>query len=170
MLIFSFCVPPGWMAGAWSGAGLRLLVLPQDSPDTAVQKLAFDMRVPLSALPGPRPPTGPAEVLAEEIDRYFRGEKIAFSAPVDWGGYTPFQRRVLECTRAVPYGEVATYARIAERAGSPAGARAVGGVMRANRTPLVVPCHRVIASSGSPGGFTGGLEMKKYLLKLENAI
>ncbi|KUK83504.1 MAG: Uncharacterized protein XD97_0165, partial [Pelotomaculum thermopropionicum] len=62
-----------------------------------------------------------------------------------------------------------SYGQVARAAGSPRGARAVGGVMRLNRTPLVVPCHRVIAADGSLGGFSGGLEMKKYLLNLENA-
>lgn len=167
MQVFLCRAGPGWVAGAWSEAGLRALVLPRECRQAALDQLACE----LQPFPLPRPGRAedPPPVLMEEIERYFRGEKVSFSIPVDWTGYTPFQRRVLEITRAIPYGEVSSYGRIAALAGSPKSARAVGGVMRANRTPLIVPCHRVIASSGSLGGFTGGLAMKKYLLSLENA-
>lgn len=170
MHVFTFRTVPGWMAGAWSEAGLKALVLPQGSQYDSMDKLASDLNILPSMLPRPSPADGPARVLIEEIERYFRGAGISFSMPVDWAGYTPFQRRVLEVTRAIPYGEVISYGRVAVMVGSPRGARAVGGVMRANRTPLVIPCHRVIASTGSLGGFTGGLDMKKYLLRLENSL
>ncbi|MCL6558940.1 MAG: methylated-DNA--[protein]-cysteine S-methyltransferase, partial [Firmicutes bacterium] len=120
-------------------------------------------------LPSPARDPGPAGVLLEEIERYFSGEKVSFSSPVDWTEYTPFQRLVLEIVKRIPYGEVSSYGRVAGEAGAPRAARAVGGVMRSNRTPLVVPCHRVLAADGSLGGFTGGLEMKRYLLNLERA-
>lgn len=155
------------MAGAWSEAGLKALVLPQGSPEAALEKLAVELLILPSSLSAPSPAQGLAQTLVDEIERYFRGEKVLFSTLIDWSGYTPFQRRVLEITRAIPHGEVHSYGQVALESGSPRGARAVGGVMRANRTPLVIPCHRVLAAGGSLGGFGGGLEMKKYLLKLE---
>ncbi|BAF60784.1 MAG: methylated-DNA--[protein]-cysteine S-methyltransferase [Pelotomaculum sp.] len=167
MQAFLFRVRPGWMAGAWSESGLVALTLPQPSQKAALLELGNGLRTSPCSLAAATALDGRVQELIDEMERYFRGEKVTFSAAVDWSGYTPFQRRVLEVTRAIPYGEVRSYGQIARQAGSPKGARAVGGVMRANRTPLVVPCHRVIASTGSLGGFGGGLQMKKYLLTLE---
>ncbi len=79
---------------------------------------------------------------------------------------TSFQQRVLEATARIPFGRVKTYGDIAKLAGSPKGARAVGQVMNKNPLPIIFPCHRVIASNG-PGGFSGGLELKEYLLERE---
>lgn len=170
MQIFTIRTPSGWMAGAWSEAGLKALVLPKNSPEASLEKLAVELRVLPSSLPAPSPARVLAQTLVDDIERYFRGEKVLFSTLIDWSGYTPFQRRVLEITRAIPHGEVRSYGQVALEAGSLRGARAVGGVMRANRTPLVIPCHRVLASDGSLGGFSGGLDTKEYLLKLENAL
>jgi methylated-DNA-[protein]-cysteine S-methyltransferase len=166
--IFTLLTPAGWLAGAWSERGLKSLVLPQEKMERSLEKLAAILN--LSVLPLPVPVKGPVKKIAAEIDCYFRGGKVCFSTPVDWSGYTHFQRCVLAVTKSIPYGEVRSYGQVARAAGSPRGARAVGGVMRLNRTALVVPCHRVIAADGSLGGFGGGLEMKKYLLNLENAI
>lgn len=168
MQVFSIYTPSGWMAGAWSEAGLKALVLPQKSPEASLEKLAGELRILPVSLPVPSPVHGLAQPLADEIERYFRGEKVLFSTLIDWSGYTPFQRRVLEITRAIPHGEVRSYGLVALEAGSPRGARAVGGVMRSNRTPLVIPCHRVLAAGGSLGGFSGGLDVKEHLLKLES--
>lgn len=169
MQVFYFPTPPGWMAGAWTGAGLKALVLPQESPEAALENLAGELHLAPSALPAASAEPAAVHFLTDEVERYFRGERVAFSVSIDWSGYTPFQRRVLELVRAIPYGEARSYSQVAREAGSPRGARAVGGVMRANRTPLVIPCHRVVAADGSIGGFSGGLEMKKYLLELEKA-
>ena len=167
MNIFIFQTTPGWMAGAWTEAGLKALALPQESPEAALEKLAAKLKARLSLLPAPAPAVGPAGTLVEEIEHYFSGVKVSFQTPVDWSGYTSFQRRVLEMVRTVPYGETITYGQLARESGSPRGARAVGGVMRANRTPLVIPCHRVLAAGGALGGFSGGIDFKKYLLTLK---
>lgn len=132
--------------------------------------LAGELNKCLSNLPEPSIQQSPAIALEEELHRYFAGEKVAFSTIVDFTGYTPFQKLVLELVRSIPNGEVRTYSQVSLQAGSPKGARAVGGVMRANRTPLVIPCHRVLAIGGKLGGFSGGLDMKKYLLKLEGYL
>lgn len=170
MQIFSLQTPRGWMAGSWSEAGLKALVLPQAGPEAALEKLAGELKIPLTSLPAPSSAGSPARSLVEEIQRYFQGEKVDFSTEIDWSDYTPFQRRVLEIVKAIPPGEARSYSEVAREAGSPRGARAVGGVMAANRTPLVIPCHRVLASGGGLGGFGGGLELKGYLLELEGRL
>ena len=93
---------------------------------------------------------------------------MEFGVPVDWRGYTPFQASVLQYTAGIAYGEKTTYGAIAQALGRPKAARAVGGSLHINRTPIVVPCHRVVGASGSLTGFAGGLDMKKALLLLES--
>lgn len=114
--------------------------------------------------------TGPQLELADKLTAYFAGKRIDFRAialDLDW--CTPFQRRVIEACREIPYGEVCTYADVAARAGSPRASRAVGNVMRSNRFPIVVPCHRVVRSGGGLGGFSAptGIALKTELLQLE---
>ncbi len=91
--------------------------------------------------------------------------------PVDLSHLTPFAQRVIKACRRVAWGQTASYGKLAQAAGSPGAARAVGQVMSTNRTPLVVPCHRIIASDGRLGGFSApqGLTMKRRLLALESA-
>jgi methylated-DNA-[protein]-cysteine S-methyltransferase len=100
---------------------------------------------------------------------YLHGESKRIDIDVDLSGITPFQRRVLEETRKVPRGQVSTYAEIARRIGNPKAVRAVGQALRRNPVPIVVPCHRVIASDGSLGGYGGEMRSKRkvQLLKLE---
>jgi methylated-DNA-[protein]-cysteine S-methyltransferase len=105
--------------------------------------------------------------LKRELDEYFTKRRSRFELPVDLSALTAFQRRILGATRRVPFGELATYREVATRAGMPGAARAAGGALGANPIPIVVPCHRVVASDGTLGGYTGGLETKRYLLKLE---
>jgi methylated-DNA-[protein]-cysteine S-methyltransferase len=83
-------------------------------------------------------------------------------------GMTPFQRSVLEAIRRIPAGKTMTYGEVAKMVGRPGAARAVGNVMAANPLPLVIPCHRVVASTGL-GGYSGGVEVKRKLLRLEGA-
>lgn len=107
--------------------------------------------------------------LRRELGEYFRGERREFSVPVDLSGLTPFQRRVLEVTRGIRYGEVRSYGEVAVAAGRPKGARAVGQALRQNPVCIVVPCHRVVASDGNLRGYSasGGVETKRWLLELE---
>jgi len=101
-----------------------------------------------------------------QVSLYLEGRLEEFDLPLDLRG-SPFRRRVLAAVRAIPYGETASYGDIARRAGAPGGARAAGQAVGANPIPLVIPCHRVIASNGSLGGFGLGLPMKRRLLALE---
>lgn len=104
------------------------------------------------------------------LEAYFKTGKWGFSQfKLDLGGTTPFQRKVLETIRKIPPGETMTYGDVAKAAGKPGAARAVGNVMAMNPIPLILPCHRVVASDGL-GGFTGGLDMKRKLLRLEGAL
>jgi methylated-DNA-[protein]-cysteine S-methyltransferase len=100
---------------------------------------------------------------------YLHGDSKRIDLAVDLSGISPFQRRVLEETRKVPRGQVSTYAEIAKRIGQPKAVRAVGQALRRNPVPIVVPCHRVIASDGSLGGYGGEMRSKRkvQLLKLE---
>lgn len=105
--------------------------------------------------------------VARELDQYFAGRRKAFDLDVDLDALTPFQRRILRATARVPYGDLVTYRTVARRAGNAAASRAAGGALSANPVPIVVPCHRVVASDGSLGGYAGGLEAKRRLLAIE---
>ena len=102
-----------------------------------------------------------------ELDQYFAGRRRAFDVEVDLTPLTPFQRRILAATSKVPYGAVTTYRTVARNAGNEQASRAAGGALGANPIPIVVPCHRVVATGGSLGGYAGGLAAKRRLLALE---
>jgi len=102
-----------------------------------------------------------------ELDEYFEGRRRSFDFALDWGLTGDFARRVLTATAAIPYGSVRSYREVAELAGSPRGSRAAGNALGSNPLPIVVPCHRVLRSSGALGGYTGGVERKQTLLAIE---
>jgi methylated-DNA-[protein]-cysteine S-methyltransferase len=108
-----------------------------------------------------------AAALAEELDAYLRGDLTVFAAPLDLAG-THFQLDVWEQLRRIPYGEVRSYGRVAIEIGRPAAVRAVGAANGANPVPVLVPCHRVIGSTGKLVGFGGGIDWKRRLLAIEN--
>ncbi|HWI06814.1 MAG TPA: methylated-DNA--[protein]-cysteine S-methyltransferase [Solirubrobacteraceae bacterium] len=111
------------------------------------------------------------DVVRRELDEYFRGRRRDFGLELDWALTAPgFRRRVLqECVR-IPFGTTSTYKQMALAAGSPRAFRAAGGALGSNPIPIVVPCHRVLASSGGLGGYTGGLERKRTLLSIEGGM
>lgn len=110
-----------------------------------------------------------AAPLARELDEYFAGRRRAFETPFDLRGITPFQERVLRALTRVGYGDLTTYAAVARRAGNDRASRAAGAAVGMNPIPIVVPCHRVVASDGTLGGYGGGLDAKRYLLAIERA-
>jgi methylated-DNA-[protein]-cysteine S-methyltransferase len=110
------------------------------------------------------------DAVRRELDEYFAGRRTTFDLPVDWTLATPFARRILRATAAIPFGEVSTYARVAAAAGSPRGSRAAGNALGANPVPIVVPCHRVLRTGGDLGGYTGGIHRKQLLLTLEGVL
>jgi methylated-DNA-[protein]-cysteine S-methyltransferase len=103
-----------------------------------------------------------------ELDRYFASGLRRFTIPLDWQLTGGFGRRVLRATARIPFGSVSTYKEIATEAGSPRGSRAAGNALGSNPMPIVVPCHRVLHSTGGLGGYTGGLERKRLLLRIES--
>jgi methylated-DNA-[protein]-cysteine S-methyltransferase len=109
--------------------------------------------------------------LASALERYLRGERVQWpDLPLDFGTLSPFTGAVLSTLRKqVGWGKLITYGQLASLSGRPRAARAVGAVMRNNRWPLVVPCHRVIGGTGGLTGFGPGLPMKEYLLGLESS-
>ena len=111
----------------------------------------------------------PVDDARRQLSDYFEGRRRAFELGVDTEALPAFQRLVLTELARVPYGEVATYGGLAARIGRPRAARAVGGALNRNPIPVVLPCHRVVGSTGSLVGYAGGLERKRALLDLEGA-
>ena len=103
-----------------------------------------------------------------ELDEYFAGRRRDFELELDWDLVgIGFRRRVLEVTAKIPFGSTSTYRDVSIAAGSPRGFRAAGNALGSNPIPIVVPCHRVLASTGGLGGYTGGLDRKRLLLGIE---
>ena len=117
--------------------------------------------------PGVLPDPRRADPVARELDQYFAGRRKAFDVAVDLSPLTVFQRRILGATARVAFGDVSTYAKVAAKAGSEKASRAAGQALGSNPIPIVVPCHRILASDGSLGGYAGGLDAKRVLLQLE---
>ena len=109
-----------------------------------------------------------AKPYIRELDEYFAGKRKQFTFALDLRG-TDFQKRCWRALLAIPFGETRSYSEIARQIGSPTAVRAVGGANHVNPIAIVVPCHRVVGSSGSLTGYGGGLDLKKRLLELEGA-
>ena len=102
------------------------------------------------------------------LRKYLRGERVSFDrVPIDLSGYTPFEGKVLRILARVRPGDRISYQELARKAGRPRASRAVGSVMRKNRLPIILPCHRVVRSDGALGGYSGGLAWKRRLLAIE---
>jgi methylated-DNA-[protein]-cysteine S-methyltransferase len=110
----------------------------------------------------------PIDPVRRELDEYFEGRRREFDLRLDLRGRSEFSIAVLEQLARVPYGEVTTYGSLAARSGRPRAARAIGTIMNRNPVPIVLPCHRVVGSTGSLVGYGGGLERKRLLLDLEH--
>jgi methylated-DNA-[protein]-cysteine S-methyltransferase len=145
--------------------------------DRGLLRISFDAEPShhlerIAQIAGPRVLRAPRAIdrTRRELDEYFEGRRHAFELGLDLRGVTDFTSRVLGELADVPYGQTTTYAELARRAGRPSAARAVGMVMNRNPIPIVLPCHRVVGSSGSLVGYGGGLHVKERLLRLEGAI
>jgi methylated-DNA-[protein]-cysteine S-methyltransferase len=112
------------------------------------------------------PPVGALRTAVAQLREYFAGRRRSFDLPLECRG-TAFQCAVWQQLRSIPFGETISYSELARRVGRPQGSRAVAQANSRNPLPIVVPCHRVIAADGSPGGFSGGLPAKLKLLALE---
>jgi len=111
----------------------------------------------------------PYQPVVEQLNEYFAGRRHRFDLALDLSGLTDFTRRVLTALAEISFGQVTSYGELARLAGSPKASRAVGRAMAQNRLPIVLPCHRVLDSSGRLNGFAGGLPMKQALLEHEGA-
>lgn len=105
--------------------------------------------------------------LENQLDEYFAGTRTAFDVPLLHPG-TDFQLRVWQALRDIPYGQTRNYGDVARKIGKPGAARAVGMANSSNRIAIIIPCHRVIAAGGGPGGYGGGPWRKQWLLELEH--
>jgi methylated-DNA-[protein]-cysteine S-methyltransferase len=107
------------------------------------------------------------EAITNELCAYAEGRCKEFDLPVDLSGLRPFQRAVLTAIAKIPFGETRSYGWVARAIGKPGAARAVGQALHTNPIPIIIPCHRIVASDGSLGGYGGGVPMKIKLLRLE---
>src|SRR3954452_1030873 len=147
--------PVGDLLVATTPRGLiRIAYNANETTDTALSELARRI--------SPRVLEAPAALdeVRRELDEYFEGKRTSFDIPVDWRLHDGFGRRVLRATARIPFGHLLSYAQVAAKAGSPRAYRAAGNALGSNRIPIVVPCHRVVASGGKMGGYTGGRERK----------
>jgi len=147
--------PVGALKLVASDKGLAAILWENDSP----------RRVPLTGLV--ENDRHPVLLKAErQLEEYFAGSRQAFDLPLDMRG-TTFQKDVWEALLAIPYGETRSYGQLAKQLGRPSASRAVGAANGRNPISIVVPCHRVIGSSGKLTGFAGGLDVKARLLDME---
>lgn len=153
--------------------GLAQLLLPEESPPAngggalaprSLGRGGASRRAPAET--GLPPGQGP---LVTQLDEYAGGARRAFDLPLALAG-TPFQLRVWEELRRIPYGATISYGELARRIGRPAAVRAVAQACGANPVPVVVPCHRVVGSDGRLVGYGGGLPWKRFLLELEGGL
>ena len=164
MLAFALLdTPLGWMGVISSPNGLKKLILPQKSKEVVLNQI-----VSYGCAAGNHDPACFGD-LAHRLRRYLEGEPVDFPDRLDLAVATCFQKNVWQVTRTIPYGETRSYGWVANKLCLPKGARAVGQALGRNPLPIVIPCHRVIGSNGSLGGFGGGVEIKEFLLHLEQA-
>jgi methylated-DNA-[protein]-cysteine S-methyltransferase len=155
--------PLGTLLLAATERGVVRVAFASEGHDAVLESLATRL--------SPRILRAPArlDAAASELDEYFVGRRTSFDLPLDLSLSTGFRRGVLEHLRAIGYGRTETYAQVAVAAGSPRAVRAVGSACATNPLPVIVPCHRVLRSDGSLGGYLGGLDAKRALLSLEAA-
>ncbi|HXP37294.1 MAG TPA: methylated-DNA--[protein]-cysteine S-methyltransferase, partial [Solirubrobacteraceae bacterium] len=156
--------PLGKLTAAVTERGLVRLAFPEEDLDAVLERLAA--RISPRIVEAPAAP----DPLRRELEEYFAGRRRRFELALDWTLVGPFGRRVLHAASAIPYGGVLSYTQVAAEAGSPRGSRAAGNALGSNPIPIVVPCHRVLRSSGALGGYAGGLDRKRWLLELEGAM
>jgi methylated-DNA-[protein]-cysteine S-methyltransferase len=144
--------------------GLVRLSYPGETIDDQLDELA--------ALISPRVMAAPhrTDDVRQQLDAYFGGTRRDFELPIDWRLLRGFRADVLRATSRIPFGSVVSYRDVAAAAGSANAYRAAGNALGSNPIPIVVPCHRVVHSGGGLGGYTGGLERKQFLLRLEGVL
>jgi methylated-DNA-[protein]-cysteine S-methyltransferase len=156
--------PFGRLMVAVTPRGLVRLDYPDRDLELSLRQLAAEVSPRI--LESPRA----TEEVRRELEEYFEGTRKRFGIGVDMSPIQGFRRKVLEQTARIPFGSISTYREVAAGAGSPRGMRAAGNALGSNPVPIVVPCHRVLRSGGALGGYTGGLDRKVTLLRLEGVL
>jgi methylated-DNA-[protein]-cysteine S-methyltransferase len=154
----------GWMGLVGSPKGLSQLILPHPTQEAVIQEVEGRYEFPINE------DSSCLGDLPLRIKDYITGKKMDFPNKLDYNGATDFQIRVWRTTQEVPYGETRTYHWIAVKLKCNRGEQAIGQALSRNPLPIIIPCHRIVASNGKPGGFSGGIEMKKRLLRVEGVI
>ncbi|SEG89416.1 methylated-DNA-[protein]-cysteine S-methyltransferase [Actinacidiphila yanglinensis] len=155
--------PAGTLLLAATDAGVVRIAYAVQDHAAVLQQLAD--RVSPRVLRAP----GRLDEAARQLDEYFAGRRRTFELPLDWRLSKGYRRQVLGLLPAIGYGRTESYAQVAAASGSPRAVRAVGTACATNPLPVVVPCHRVVRSDGSPGQYAGGADAKRLLLALEEA-
>ncbi len=156
--------PMGWIGLLGSPNGLRRTTLPRSSPVESLWLLGSEAQ-------GASPQAEPFRAVKEQLSAYLSGAPVAFDDErLDVDDAPPFLRAAWSACRSIPFGETRTYSWLASRAGSARAFRAAGQAMARNRLPIIIPCHRVIASDGTLGGFGMGgsqTDLKRRLIEME---
>lgn len=150
----------GWAGLVAGKKGIKRIILPRPS------KMKVSTLIE-SCYPNARPALAKLVEAGLQLQRFLAAESKVIDLKLDLSGVPAFHSQVYRLAQKIPYGQVRTYGWLAKVAGRPAAARAVGNALAHNPFPLAVPCHRVIRSDGQLGGFGGGIELKKVLLRLE---
>ena len=154
--------PVGPLILANTGTGLVAITFEKGDLDDLLSRLSIRLSPRVLELPSRLDP------VHRQLDEYFDGRRRKFDLSLDWRLVRPgFSRAVLKATARIRYGSWATYHEIATKAGNARASRAAGNALGANPLPIVIPCHRVLRSDGSIGGYGGGVERKELLLSLE---
>ena len=157
--------PLGRLLVASTPKGIVRLGFPGEDADSILDQLAARL--------SPRVLEAPArlDAIRRELDEYFEGRLHKFTAKLDWTlTGQGFRHEVLRYTAKIPYGRTSTYMEMATKAGNRKAYRAAGNALGSNPIPVIVPCHRVLATGGGLGGYGGGLDVKERLLRLERAL
>ena len=160
----SYDSPLGTLTLMVTPRGLVRLSYPGEAIDDQLREIAD--RVSPRILEAPER----TDAVRRQLDAYFDRRRQAFDVPIDWRLVRGFAGDVLRATARIPFGSVSSYREVAAEAGSPNAYRAAGNALGSNPIPIVVPCHRVLHAGGGLGGYTGGLERKRYLLELEGVL
>ncbi len=155
--------PVGTLLLAATEVGLVRVAYPTEGHDRVLERLATEVSPRILRAPGR------LDAAARELGEYFVGRRRAFDLPLDLRLSRGFRRAVLAELPGIGYGQTASYAAVARLAGNPKAVRAVGSACATNPLPLFVPCHRVVRSDGTMGGYVGGADAKRTLLDLEAA-
>ncbi len=153
----------GWIGIVYTSRGIRSLQLPHAARGDAQAALE-------RAFPGGLVREDVPDEIVRELRDYAEGRCRRFDLNVDLSAVRPFQRTVLTAIAKIPFGQTRTYAWVAREIGAPKAARAGGQALHTNPIPIIIPCHRIIASNGGLGGYGGGLPLKRKLLQLEGAM